>query len=212
MQIDYITKLLGIQWFCASKLEIENRDGRKAVVIYLDRVSENFICSRCGQVVSCAIPYREREVQHLTVWGYLTFLRFEQYRVLCPTCGLVVEYLPFVDKYSRVTKLLAYLVAELCKVMTNKAVATFQFLHRETVKMIDKRAIQQAQASRDLEGITTLGVDEIAVGKGHNYWHLVSSLEGPYGNEVIYVGEGRREKDLKKFWQWFGKERAKDIL
>ncbi|MBI5286556.1 MAG: transposase [Deltaproteobacteria bacterium] len=27
----------------------------------------------------------------------------------------------------------------------------------------------------------------------------------------MYVGEGRREKDLKPFWKWFGKERGKLI-
>jgi len=71
---------------------------------------------------------------------------------------------------------------------------------------IDKRAIQRAQSERSLEGITVLGVDEISVGQGHNYWHLISSLDGPNGPEVLYVGEGRREEDLKPFWRWFGKD------
>ncbi len=56
--------------------------------------------------------------------------------------------------------------------------------------------------------ITVLGIDEIAVGKGHKYWHIISSLEGPKGPEVLYVGESRKEEDLKPFWEWFGIERA----
>lgn len=56
--------------------------------------------------------------------------------------------------------------------MTIEDVATFEHLHWETVKNIDKKAIQEAQAERGLEGISVLGVDEISVGKGHNYWHL----------------------------------------
>jgi len=79
------------------------------------------------------------------------------------------------------------------------------------VKEIDKRTIEKAQEERDLSGITVLGVDEISVGKGHDYWHMVSTLEGPTGPGVLYVGEGRKEKDLKAFWEWFGKERAKKI-
>ncbi|GFP26509.1 hypothetical protein HKBW3S25_02004, partial [Candidatus Hakubella thermalkaliphila] len=56
-----------------------------------------------------------------------------------------------------------------------------------------------------------LGDDEISVGHGHNYWHLISSLEGANGPEMLYVGEGRKEEDLKPFWRCFGKERAKKI-
>jgi transposase len=106
---------------------------------------------------------------------------------------------------------LAALVVELCKVMTVKAVAIFQSLHRGTVKTLDKLALQREQASRPLEGITALGIDEIAVGKGQTYWHLVSALEGPRGPELLFVGEGRREKHLAKFWKWFGEDRAKGI-
>jgi transposase len=151
------------------------------------------------------------EVQHLTLWQYLTFLRVRHHRVDCPTCGLTLESLPFVAEGARVTPSLASLVAELCKVMTVKAVAIFQSLHRGTVKTIDKLALEREQASRPLDGITVLGIDEIAVGKGQTYWHLVSALEGPRGPELLFVGEGRREKHLVKFWKWFGKDRARGI-
>jgi transposase len=50
------------------------------------------------------------------------------------------------------------------------------------------------------------------VGKGHTYWHVVSALDGHRGPEVLYVGEGRKEKNLNKFWRWFGKKRASAVL
>ena len=34
----------------------------------------------------------------------------------------------------------------------------------------------KAQSERSLEGITVLGVDEISVGQGHNYWHLIKII------------------------------------
>jgi transposase len=122
-----------------------------------------------------------------------------------------LEPLPFVAEGSRVSQFLAFLVTELCKVMTVKAVATFQSLHRGTVKAIDKLALEAAQASRPLDGITVLGIDEITVGKGQTYWHLVSALEGPRGPELLFVGKGRKERNLTKFWKWFGKDRARGI-
>lgn len=134
-----------------------------------------------------------------------------EYRVICPNCGLQVEALPFLERYNRITVHLASLVYELCKVMTVKAVALFQHLDRSTVKRIDKEFLRTAQGERDLEEITTLGVDEIAIGKGQSYWHLISSLDGPNGPELLYVGEGRKEQDLEGFWDWFGRERAERI-
>jgi hypothetical protein len=39
----------------------------------------------------------------------------------------------------------------------------------------------------------------MAIGKGHNYWHMVHALDGPRGSELLYIGEGRKEEDLEKF-------------
>jgi transposase len=118
-----------------------------------------------------------------------------------------VEELPFVLRYSRVSVMLGNLVYELCKVMTNKAVGILQELDDGTVKAIDKGKLQEKQASRCLDGISALGVDEIFIG-GKNCLHMVSALNGPRGPELIYIGQGRKEKDLKKFWKWFGRERT----
>lgn len=84
-------------------------------------------------------------------------------------------------------------------------------LHRHTIKEIDKEALAKVQAERPLAGITVLGMDEIGVGKGQNYWTLVSALEGPRGPEMLNVVEGRSERRLKRFWRWFGKEQAAEI-
>jgi transposase len=150
-------------------------------------------------------------VWHLLLWQHLTGLRIQQHRVKCPTCGWRLERLPGVDRYHRVTTALAALVPELCKVMTLKAVALFQGLHRETVKNLDKRALQSLQATRPLDGITALGIDELAVGPGQTYWHLVSALKGPRGSEMLFVGKGRKERHLAKFWRWWGPARTHAI-
>ena len=128
------------------------------------------------------------------LWQHTTFLRFQQYRVICPQCGTKVERLAWLARYERVTTPLAALVAELCKVMTNKAVGLLMGLHPGTVKTIDKEAMTKAQAERPLDGITVLGTDEIAVGKGQNYWHLISGMDGPRGPELLTSAKGARKR------------------
>lgn len=212
MQNDCFTKLLRIQGFVVEEVTLEQQGHRSCVILNLRREHQRFVCSGCKQEVEEAILYRQREVQHLSLWEHLSYLRLMQYRVNCPRCGLKVEELPFVGRYSRVTRGLGCLVYELCKVMTNKAVGILQGLDEEAVKNIDKTKLQEAQENRSLDGISALGIDEIAIGKGQkNYWHMISAMNGPRGPELIYIGEGRKEKDVQGFWKWFGMQRTQQI-
>jgi len=211
-QKDYITKLLGFQGFFVTDMEIRRERDIDKVILILDRIKGRHICSGCGKELTTYYDSRIQEIRHLHLFKYLTILLFEKVRVKCPTCGVKVERLEFIDKYARVTQELSHQTSELCKVMSIEDVSTFQSLHWQTVKEIDKEAIEKAQGERDLTDITVLGVDELSVGAGQsNYLHMISSLEGANGSEVLYVGNGRKEKDLEPFWEWFGEGKAKKI-
>jgi len=204
--------LLGIQGYRVGAVDQIVDSLGCAVRFHLERAWQGYICSGCGQGVLQGYDHSWQEVRHLTLWQHQTILRFPRYRVDCPDCGVRTEALEFAEiRGPRVTRALAGLIHELCKVTTVKAVALLYRLHRHTVKDIDKEALAKVQGERRLDGITVLGVDEIAVGKGHHYWSLISALEGPRGPELLYVVEGRSEKKLKRFWRWFGKERAAEI-
>jgi transposase len=205
--------MLSIQGFRVSAVEqIAAMPAHSVYRVHLARTMKEHFCGECGQVAP-GYDHVWQEVQHTTVWQHLTFLRFERYRVDCPRCGVRTEALNFVDiRGPRVTRQLAQRVSELCKVMTNKAVGVLEALHKHTVKDIDKQAMSKVQAERPLDGLTVLGADEIAVGKGqNNYWTMISAPEGPRGPELLNIVVGRKEASLKKFWKWFGPERAKLI-
>lgn len=212
MQYQYLTELLEIQGFKVVDVKRTERKGRPSVVVSLERTRQEYRCSGCGALLRSAYDGTEQEVQHLMLWNHLRYINFYRCRVNCFTCGIRTEALDFVTiRGPRLTRALARLVAELCKVMSNQAVALLQGLHWHTVKEVDKEALQAVQAQRSLEGITVLGADEIAVGRGHTYWTMLSALEGPRGPELLAVVEGRKEKNLEKFWRWFGKRRAERI-
>ena len=213
MQEHCLTELLGIQGYRVTEVEtLAGRGGYSSVRVCLERTREDYVCGSCGRGVASGYDHTWQELRHLTLWQQQTILRFPRYRVACPDCGVQTEALAFADvRGPRVTRALAVLIYELCKVTTVKAVALLFGLHRHTIKEIDREALAKVQAERPLDGITVMGVDEIGVGKGHNYWTLLSALEGPRGPELLYVVEGRSEKRLKRFWRWFGKERTAEI-
>ena len=68
---------------------------RRAVIVHLERTKEGYRCGQCGQAAP-GYDHHWQEVQHLTLWQHLSFLRFERYRVDCPTCGICTEALDFV--------------------------------------------------------------------------------------------------------------------
>ena len=209
MPADFLTSLLGYDSHQVTEARRECRKGQWCVVLVLSRQAGPFRCGTCGAEQARAHSHWWIEVQHLFWWDYPTILRVQRYRVACPRCGLVLEPIPFLARNARVTRSVARLVAELCKAMTIEAVARLQWLHWTTVKALDKAALERQQADRPLDGIETLGVDELSVGKGQHYWHLVSALDGPRGPEMLFVGKGRKSRSLAKFWRWFGKARAK---
>ena len=151
-------------------------------------------------------------MRHLLWWQHPTVIRFDRYRVSCPTCGIVTEALDFLPvRGPRVTQPLAQLVYELCKVTTHKAVGLLLGLHRGTIHDIDQTMMEKVQGERPLDGIDVLGFDEIAAGKGQNYWTMICAPEGPRGPDLLNIVVGRKEKDLQPFWDWFGKERAQRV-
>jgi transposase len=167
---EYLTTVLRFPgWWYVAGTEVRFRKGRSEAVLTLERDAARYTCGGCRRVAAAVRPWRVQELQHLPLWEHVTILRVQRYRVRCPTCGLKAERLPWAAPYARVTTRLATLVGELCKVLTNAAVAVLLWLHQGTVMTVDKRAIQAAQAARALDGITTLGLDEIAVGRGQTY-------------------------------------------
>jgi len=209
MPYELITALLNFPGFQVSDIRIEDRSTFRMVIVTLENLSGTHRCGECGKTGLPGYDSTERDVRPLMWWQCFTVMHFKRCRVRCPDCGIRTEALDFVDlRGPRVTKPLLGLVYELCKVMTHKAVGILMGLHRGTVREIDKAMMEKVQSERSLDGITVLGFDEIAVGTGQTYWTMISALEGPRGPELLNIVEGRKEKSLKPFWTWFGKERA----
>ena len=68
-------------------------------------------------------------------------------------------------------------------------------------------AVAWGRERMPLEGIETIGVDEIAWQSGHNYLTLVYQLDQGC-RRLLWVGRERRIATLEEFFDWFGKSRS----
>jgi transposase len=93
--------------------------------------------------------------------------------------------------------------------MTNTAVAELERIHEHTVKDLDKVYMQKQIAKAGTPAPRAIGVDEIAIRKGHDYRIIVSDLDR--GRPIWVGGEGRSEEDLDLFFVQLGPEKTRRI-
>ena len=79
-------------------------------------------------------------------------------------------------------------VARLCAILPLKQVAAFFELHWGTVKVIDKRHLEEALGPIDLSGVSVIAMDEFAIQKGPRYATVIID---PTVKRVLWVGHGR---------------------
>jgi transposase len=134
------------------------------------------------------------------VAGWRIYVEFERWRVNCPRCGGVyVERLDWLAKNPRFTQRFAMHVGALCREMTNKAVADLERLHDSTVKDLDKIYMRKQVDRAGMPAPRDIGVDEVAIRKGHNY------------RRSGWGGQGRTEADFDLFFAALGPKKTARI-
>lgn len=139
--------------------------------------------------------------------GWRIYLEFERWRVACRGCGGVhVERLDWLAHNPRYTERFALHVGQLCREMSNKAVAELKHLHDSTVRELDKRYMAEQVRGAGMPAPRAIGIDELSIRRGHNYRVVVSDLDR---ERPIWVGgEGRTEADLDAFFEALGKPKT----
>jgi transposase len=100
-------------------------------------------------------------------------------------------------------------IGECCRDSTNKAVARKFGLHEHTVKRLDIQYMRILLAKQPTMSPIIIGVDEIAIRKGHRYRIVVSDL---VRERPIWVGkEGRKEADFQVFFDKLGEKKSMRI-
>ena len=107
------------------------------------------------------------------------------------------------------TKRFAFYVGRKCRAMTVQDVAKELKLDWHTVKALDKEYMEEQLRRAPVAAAGVIGIDEIALRKGHRYRIVVSDLER--GRPIWYGGQDRSEQSLDEFYQWVGPKKVKKI-
>ena len=148
-----------------------------------------------------------RRVRDLSCGDRRIFLELEVRRLDCRRCGKVKrERLDFLADNPLYTKRFAYYVGRRCRSATIKDVAAELKLDWHTVKTLDQQYMEVQLKRAGTPSSRVIGIDEIAIRKGHTYRIVVSDL--PRGRPIWFGGKDRSEASMSEFYAWLGKRKS----
>lgn len=107
------------------------------------------------------------------------------------------------------TKRFAMYIGKRCRTSTIRDVAKELHLDWKTVKSLEEQYMREQLRRCGKPAPKIIGIDEIAIRKGHTYRIVVSDLERH--RPIWFGGEDRSEESMDKFYEWLGSNKYKRI-
>ena len=168
------------------------------MIVRIEQPRSGLRCSACGSDHLFAQGAVERTFRSLPIGSRPVLIELAVPRVRCRQCGLVRQVrVSFADPHRRSTKRFERYVLDLLTFATVKHVARHLGVSWDTIRAIEERYLKKHFAKPKLKRVKRLAVDEIAVGRGHQYQTVVIDVEV---GRVLYVGNGKGASALDEFW------------
>lgn len=194
---DLYAQILGVEspWM-VSDVELVASAEEVRVRVGLEDNAE-MCCPECDQV-SPGYDSRERRWRHLDTCQYKTILIAQVPRVECSTHGVTTVKSPWAEPGSGFTAMFESLVIDWLQEASISAVARLMGISWNAIDNIMQRAVKRGLERRDNEECyTSLGIDETAFRKRHDYVTIVSdSITG----NVVHVADDRKKQTLKGWY------------
>ncbi len=169
------------------------------VVMRISQPLERCRCSACGSAQVAPRGHEERTFRSLPIGGKRTSVVLPIPRVECLECGLVRQVaVDFAEPRRRHTKAFARYALELSRLMTIQSVAQHLGVSWDVIKELQQQDLEQRFGKPKLKHLRRIAIDEIAIGKGHQYLTVVLDLDSGC---VVFVGDGKGGEALQPFWK-----------
>jgi transposase len=194
--------------FVYGEARLHDDGGRLTLDVGL-RARENGrpICSGCA----CPRPGYDtlspRRFEFVPLWGIAVYFVYAMRRVNCPRCGVIVEAVPWGNGKHQSTTTYAWFLARWAKRMSWSEVAEAFQTSWDRVFGAVEMAVNWGLEHRDLDGVRSIGVDEVLWRRGYRFLTVVYQIDQGV-RRLLWVGEDRKTKTLIRFFRSFGPERS----
>lgn len=167
------------------------------------------ICPYCKEKIYIH-QHKSRVIRDIPLWDYSVYIRAHYRNGFCPKCGkIVVEYLEYTKPGLRMTNRLADYIVQLGRVMSDSDIARILGITRYTVRRIHFDALKHKYNDLNYDNLRYIGIDEIAIHKGHKYATVIVDIEA---GRVLSVEEDRTTESLKRFYNRLTPEQRESIV
>ena len=198
--------------FVYCDVKFSEYQGSACIEAYIEpRKNSKAICSGCQKPAPGYDESREpRRFEFIPVWGIPVFFLYFMRRVNCSSCGVRTEVVPWSEGKKQLTKVYMQYLANWAQVLSWQEVARRFHTSWEKVFHSVEYVVEWGLRHRVLEGITAIGVDEIAWKKGHKYLTLVYQINNG-AVRLLWIGKDRTEKTFHLFFDKIGEQKSKLI-
>lgn len=201
------TSLLYHAWGLRGYKHVRTEYRGGCVRFHIRQPRERVRCSRCGSAEGELQGTVSRSFRLPPIGSKPVFLEFPIPRFRCRSCNVVRQVkLPFAEARRSYTRSFERYALELSRRMTIDDVAKHLSVGWDMIKDIQQRFLQRRFGKPKLHKLKRIAIDEIAVGKGHDYLTVVMNLET---GAVVFVGDGRGMDALEPFWRRLRRARAR---
>jgi len=188
----------------------EQADGPALVVEMRPRKNSRPHCSGCGRRGRAYDRLEERRFEFVPLWGMVVLLAYRMRRVDCKRCGVTAEMVPWCDGKNHLTTTYRWFLATWAKRLSWSETAAIFCTSWDSVCRAVEHAVAWGLAHRDVSGVTSLGIDEIAWSRGHAYLTLVYDIGGAT-RRLLAVAEERTEASLRSCLDGLGETVCKQV-
>jgi len=188
-----------------------SHDGEKCLDIEVAaRKNGKVLCSGCHQTAPCYDTQGVRRFEFIPLLGYRCFFVYQMRRVNCKDCKVKIEEVPWADGKNQLTKTYMQFLAGWAKKLSWQETArSFKTSWNKVFRSV-KHIVEYGLKHRDVSDVKSIGVDEIAVQKGHKYISLVYQIDKAHVR-LLWIGKDRTVKTLLRFFRFFGKKFAANL-
>lgn len=205
---DLYAQILGVQLpWQVKDVELKLTEGKVEVFVAAD-AKATLNCPHCS-TPSPRYDKRKRRWRHLDTCQYQTVLVADVPRVKCAEHGVTQIKVPWAEEGSGFTALFEALVIDWLKETSISAASRQMHLGWDAIAGIMARAVKRGLLRRDTFRVyPSLGVDEIAFRKRHNY---VTVISDPDTGHVIHLCDDRKKVSLSAFYAQLSDEQRSGI-
>jgi transposase len=203
-----LTRLLDLPGLFVTGLEYD--PDQMCRHVFCEHQDHTACCPTCGQISTAIHQYRKRVVRDLPWAGKICLIEFAARRFFCVECCCPFrEELEWLSRHRRLTERYADYVFDQCRRTSIQAVHFKECLGYKTVERPYYERAEATTGTLKTVLVRQLGIDEIALTKGHDRFVLVlSDLERGI---VLDLLPDRKQETLRAYFADWTEEQCQAV-